>query len=214
MTRLHFASALLPSGWADDVQMVIDRRRDRRGDAGRGAGAPATSATESRFRAWRACTATPSSAAWRGWRSCAATGTDTLLDLARDDVSLRAGDDAGRRRGRRDASSMSRCSRQGFTRVGEFHYLHHDRDGAPYADLAEMATRIAAARRSHRHRADAAAECFMRTAPSAAPHRMPASAASSASVDQLRHADGCVAQGDLHDCRAPISASRRTACAR
>jgi formimidoylglutamate deiminase len=33
----------------------------------------------------------------------------------------------------------------GFTGVGEFHYLHHDRDGAPYADLAEMAARIAAA---------------------------------------------------------------------
>ena len=32
---------------------------------------------------------------------------------------------------------------QGFTRVGEFHYLHHDRDGSPYADLAEMAERIA-----------------------------------------------------------------------
>src|SRR5690348_14759770 len=34
---------------------------------------------------------------------------------------------------------------QGFTSVGEFHYVHHDVDGAPYADLAEMATRIAAA---------------------------------------------------------------------
>lgn len=33
----------------------------------------------------------------------------------------------------------------GFSRVGEFHYLHHDRDGRPYADIAEMATRIAAA---------------------------------------------------------------------
>ena len=33
----------------------------------------------------------------------------------------------------------------GFTRVGEFHYLHHDPDGRPYADVAEMATRIAAA---------------------------------------------------------------------
>ena len=33
----------------------------------------------------------------------------------------------------------------GFTRVGEFHYLHHDRDGSPYADPAEMAARIAAA---------------------------------------------------------------------
>src|SRR5262245_26362945 len=34
---------------------------------------------------------------------------------------------------------------QGFTSVGEFHYLHHDADGAPYGDLAEMASRIVAA---------------------------------------------------------------------
>lgn len=33
----------------------------------------------------------------------------------------------------------------GFTRVGEFHYLHHDKDGSPYADLGELAARIAAA---------------------------------------------------------------------
>src|SRR5690606_13065720 len=33
----------------------------------------------------------------------------------------------------------------GFSRVGEFHYLHHDVDGRPYADVAEMAARIAAA---------------------------------------------------------------------
>ncbi len=33
----------------------------------------------------------------------------------------------------------------GFTRVGEFHYLHHGRDGSRYADLAEMSSAIAAA---------------------------------------------------------------------
>lgn len=33
----------------------------------------------------------------------------------------------------------------GFTAVAEFHYLHHDIDGSPYADLGEMAARIAAA---------------------------------------------------------------------
>ncbi|MDB5430029.1 MAG: N-formimino-L-glutamate deiminase [Caulobacter sp.] len=33
----------------------------------------------------------------------------------------------------------------GFTRVGEFHYLHHDPAGHPYGDLGEMAGRIAAA---------------------------------------------------------------------
>ena len=33
----------------------------------------------------------------------------------------------------------------GFTRVGEFHYVHHDRGGRPFSDPAEMASRIAAA---------------------------------------------------------------------
>ena len=33
----------------------------------------------------------------------------------------------------------------GFTRVAEFHYLHHDTEGRGYADPAEMAARVAAA---------------------------------------------------------------------
>lgn len=32
----------------------------------------------------------------------------------------------------------------GYTAVGEFHYLHHDRDGCPYANPAEMAERVLA----------------------------------------------------------------------
>lgn len=41
---------------------------------------------------------------------------------------------------------MSEMLEAGFGRVGEFHYLHHDKDEAkPYANLAEMAERIAAA---------------------------------------------------------------------
>ncbi len=35
--------------------------------------------------------------------------------------------------------------RAGYTTVGEFHYLHHDRDGAYYADPAEMSARVLAA---------------------------------------------------------------------
>lgn len=35
----------------------------------------------------------------------------------------------------------------GFTHVGEFHYVHHDPDGAPYAQPGELAERIAAAAR-------------------------------------------------------------------
>lgn len=33
----------------------------------------------------------------------------------------------------------------GFTRVGEFHYLHHDQGGVPFADSGELAVRVAAA---------------------------------------------------------------------
>ena len=33
----------------------------------------------------------------------------------------------------------------GFTQVGEFHYLHHDRGGVPFADPGELAGRMAAA---------------------------------------------------------------------
>ncbi len=33
----------------------------------------------------------------------------------------------------------------GFSRVGEFHYLHHDVDGRPYAEIAEMANAVSAA---------------------------------------------------------------------
>lgn len=39
--------------------------------------------------------------------------------------------------------------KSGYTAVAEFHYLHHDPEGRPYADLAEMSERvIAAARRT------------------------------------------------------------------
>ncbi|MFQ6018586.1 MAG: formimidoylglutamate deiminase, partial [Kiloniellaceae bacterium] len=35
--------------------------------------------------------------------------------------------------------------KSGYTAVGEFHYLHHDPAGRPYADLAEMSRRVIAA---------------------------------------------------------------------
>ena len=43
------------------------------------------------------------------------------------------------------AQAYAEMLETGFTRVGEFHYLHHDPAGAPYADRAEMAGAIAAA---------------------------------------------------------------------
>jgi formimidoylglutamate deiminase len=38
--------------------------------------------------------------------------------------------------------------KHGYTTVAEFHYLHHDRDGKPYGDRAEMSHRIVAAARA------------------------------------------------------------------
>lgn len=38
--------------------------------------------------------------------------------------------------------------RQGYTHVAEFHYLHHDKDGKPYAHLAEMGERMVRAAQS------------------------------------------------------------------
>ncbi|REJ75673.1 MAG: formimidoylglutamate deiminase [Acidobacteria bacterium] len=35
--------------------------------------------------------------------------------------------------------------RHGYTHVCEFHYLHHDKDGSPYGNLAEMGERLIAA---------------------------------------------------------------------
>jgi formimidoylglutamate deiminase len=35
--------------------------------------------------------------------------------------------------------------RVGYTHVAEFHYLHHDKDGKPYSNLAEMGERMVAA---------------------------------------------------------------------
>ncbi|MGH6959116.1 MAG: amidohydrolase family protein, partial [Dongiaceae bacterium] len=35
--------------------------------------------------------------------------------------------------------------KSGYTSVGEFHYIHHDIEGRPYADYAEMAERIISA---------------------------------------------------------------------
>jgi formiminoglutamate deiminase len=43
------------------------------------------------------------------------------------------------------AQAMVEMLERGFTALAEFHYLHHAPDGAPYANPAEMAERIAAA---------------------------------------------------------------------
>lgn len=43
------------------------------------------------------------------------------------------------------AMLYAEMARHGYTHVAEFHYLHHDRNGKPYANLAEMGERMVAA---------------------------------------------------------------------
>ena len=143
MTRLHFASALLPSGWANDVKVVI------------AAGAIAEVTTSVAPAAGDECheIALPglaslhSHAFQRGMAGLAelrGDSTDTFwtwretmyrfaLAMTPDDVAAVA------------TLLYVEMLEQGFTRVGEFHYLHHDRDGSHYADIGEMAARIAQA---------------------------------------------------------------------
>lgn len=143
MSRLHFASALLPSGWANDVQVVITA----------GAIAAVTPGVAPAGGDERHAIALPglaslhSHAFQRGMAGLAelrGDSTDTFwtwretmyrfaLAMTPDDVAAVA------------TLLYVEMLEQGFTRVGEFHYLHHDRDGSHYADPAEMATRIAEA---------------------------------------------------------------------
>lgn len=43
------------------------------------------------------------------------------------------------------AMAYAEMLRNGYTHVAEFHYLHHDKDGKPYSNLAEMGERMVAA---------------------------------------------------------------------
>ncbi|MGY3539254.1 formiminoglutamate deiminase [Bradyrhizobium sp. USDA 4515] len=143
MTRLHFAFALLPSGWANDVQVVVVDGAIASVTAGVAPGA----GDERHQMAVPGLASLHSHAFQRGMAGLAELRGDTTdtfwtwretmyrftLTMTPDDVTAVA------------TLLYVEMLERGFTRVGEFHYLHHDRDGAPYANLAEMAIRIAEA---------------------------------------------------------------------
>lgn len=140
---LHFSTALLPGGWCDDVRVEIEA----------GAFATVTPDAEARPGDERHAIAVPgmpnvhSHAFQRAMAGLAehrhAEADDfwtwreamygVALAVTPDDVQAIA------------AQVYVEMLEAGFTRVGEFHYLHNDRDGAPYADRAEMAKRVLAA---------------------------------------------------------------------
>ena len=67
-----------------------------------------------------------------------------LLELAQPDVPLRR---RGSRPDQLEAIATwlyAEMLEAGYTSVCEFHYLHHEPDGRPYADDAELSLRAAA----------------------------------------------------------------------
>ncbi|QCI69463.1 formimidoylglutamate deiminase [Phreatobacter stygius] len=143
MRKLIFDAALLPSGWASDVavdcsggmiaKVAANASSDGR-ERIRGVALPGLpnlhSHTFQRGMAGRAeIRGTEEDSFWT-WRQAMYR---FLGRLTPDDVEAVA------------AFAMMEMLEGGFTALAEFHYLHHDADGRPYANPAEMAGRIAAA---------------------------------------------------------------------
>src|SRR5947207_6095746 len=143
MSTLHFGSALLPSGWADDVQVVVTDGTITKVTEG----VTPENDHESHQLAIHGLASLHSHAFQRGMAGLAETrgnAADTFwtwretmyrfaLTMTPEDTEAVA------------TLLYVEMLEQGYTRVGEFHYLHHDHDGAPYANPAEMAMRIARA---------------------------------------------------------------------
>jgi len=140
MSTLHFGSALLPSGWADDVQVMVTDGVIAKVATGV---APAPDGERHQF-AIPGIASLHSHAFQRGMAGLAETRGDSAdtfwtwretmyrfaLEMTPEDNEAVA------------TLLYVEMLERGFTRVGEFHYLHHDRNGTPYANPAEMATRI------------------------------------------------------------------------
>lgn len=146
MPTLHFQRALLPRGWAEDVRISLEGSRigavavgvpARVDDERHAIGVPGLANLHShafqRGMAGLAERRGPATDSFWTWRE---EMYRFLRVLDPGDVQAIA------------ALAYSEMLEGGFTRVGEFHYLHHDIDGRPYGDIAEMAHSIARASRS------------------------------------------------------------------
>lgn len=142
-TALWFRSLLLPDGWADGVRLVIRGGRietlmkDTPAEAGdeiHEIGLPGLPNLHSHAfqRGMAGLTERRGATAdsfWT-WREAMYRFVD---HMGPEEVEAIA------------AQAFLEMLESGFTRVGEFHYVHHDPDGTPYADIGELAARIAAA---------------------------------------------------------------------
>ncbi len=143
MAGLFFEQALLQFGWAIGVRIEIAEgliatvetdTRPGAGDERHAIGLPGMPNVHShafqRAMAGLAETRGPEEDTFWTWRELMYR---LALAMTPDDVQVVAG------------LAYVEMLESGFTRVGEFHYLHHDRDGRPFRDPAEMAGRIIAA---------------------------------------------------------------------
>lgn len=143
MKVLFLDQALLPEGFASDVRLEIEDGFIRKVEAGASAeGAERLSGIAlpglpnlhchafQRAMAGLAEIRGPKDDSFWTWRQVMYR---FLGALTPDDVEAVA------------AFAYAEMLEAGFTAVAEFHYLHHDEHGRPYADLAEMSDRIAAA---------------------------------------------------------------------
>ncbi len=142
-STLHFEWALLPEGWSRNVRVTLvgDRiaelepaARASDADERHAIGLPGLGNGHSHGfqRAMAGLTEWKDAAAASFW-----TWRDTMyrfLDgIGPDELEAVT------------AQTYVEMLEAGFTRVGEFHYLHHDASGREYADIGEMAARVAAA---------------------------------------------------------------------
>lgn len=143
MGKLHFATALLPEGWRDDVRVTVGEGVIEAvepdapaSDATRFAGAAVPGLPNLHSHAFQRGMAGlaerrgPSADSFWTWREVMYRFLDRLTP---DDIEAIA------------AWAYVEMLEAGFTTVGEFHYLHHAPDGRPYSNRAETAERIAAA---------------------------------------------------------------------
>src|SRR5215207_2548003 len=163
MRRLILDHALLPDGWAENVGIDIEGGRIVAVHANASAegreriagialpGLPNLhSHTFQRGMAGLAETRGPEGDSFWTWRQVMYR---FLGSLTPDDVGAIA------------AFTMMEMLEGGFTALAEFHYLHHDADGRPYADIAELSHRKAASAVWRRLRASGVSSMMWRAMP-------------------------------------------------
>jgi formimidoylglutamate deiminase len=136
--------ALLPGGWAADVRIAIDADGTI---ASITPDSPRADATLLNGPVIAGMPNVHSHAFQRAFAGCAErgiTGDDSFWTWRQAMYGLAA------RLGPEDLEAIAayvyvEMLEAGYTAVGEFHYLHHDRDGRPYARRSEMGQRLLAA---------------------------------------------------------------------